>query len=225
MKPKLFLHIGTHKTASTVIQRALDQNRAHLRASGVLYPDTSRGRHPDLPKHDVLFTTSIHPDQQVFEAEFKAIMDEFETSQCSTMILSEEALSEPREKAFSKLRRFAEHFEIETICYLRRPDYFIESLWNQRCKEGVFKAPVGPFARDAFNLKRLEYDRILDWWSDFTTVHAINYETVKSGQILTSFFEQIGSDLRPTEETRINVSPSGAMRPASVRPQCAGAAL
>lgn len=208
MKPKLFLHIGTHKTASTVIQKALDLNRVALVEHGVLYPKTTRGKFPGLPKHDLLFETLLDPSPVAFESELKAFLDEFEASGCTTMILSEEALSEPRYGPFDKMRRFAEYFDIEVICYFRRPDYFLESLWNQRCKEGVFAATVGTFARVEFNLERLQYDRIIDWWSEFAKVRVVNYEAVQSGAIVTSFSEQIGFELAVAEDERINVSPS-----------------
>ncbi|MEP2529969.1 hypothetical protein [Shimia sp.] len=208
MKPTLFLHIGTHKTASTVIQDALDKNRDVLRAAGLLFPATTRGLFPELPKHDELFQTLVDPDPSAFEAEFAAFMKEYEVSGCKDMLLSEEALSEPRPEAYEKLRRFEKHFEIRVICYLRRPDFFLESLWNQRCKEGICKVPVGPFSRSPFNRERVFYDNILDWWSGFAKVEVINYETVKDGQILDSFAEVMGYSFADAGNPVRNASPS-----------------
>lgn len=208
MKPKLFIHIGTHKTASTVIQNALDVNRNALRAAGLLYPSTRRGSFPELPKHDRLFETLIDPAPAAFDAEFAAFMDEFEASGCTAMIISEEALSEPHFDRFMKLRRFADHFDMRVICYLRRPDFFIESLWNQRCKEGICKTHVGPFVKAPFNRRRVLYDEILDWWSAFADVHAVNYENVKSGQVVSSFSDAIGHALPAKENPILNASPS-----------------
>ena len=94
------------------------------------------------------------------------------------------------------------------ICYLRRPDYFLESLWNQRCKEGTCTTPVGPFSRGPFNRQRVHYDAILDWWQSFATVHVINYEEAKAGHILTRFVAVTGYALERVDARAINVSPS-----------------
>jgi len=42
--PKLFLHVGFHKTGTTSLQDALNRNRAELLTQGIVYPKTRRFR-------------------------------------------------------------------------------------------------------------------------------------------------------------------------------------
>ena len=135
MKNKLIVHIGTHKTGTTSIQNTLEQNRALLAEWQVLYPRTDRDPWPDLDKHCSVYAAAVNSSSVIKSREYDLLMKEFEGSGCHTMILSEEGLSEPKEEIIDFFSTFKEHFDIEIVCYLRRQDLFLESLYNQFVRE------------------------------------------------------------------------------------------
>jgi len=203
---KLILHIGTHKTATTAIQNTLAAERDALLEQSVLYASTSRPPDLDLPKHASLFASMVESDE-AFEKEKNIILEEFENSGCETLILSEERLSFPMFEEFSKLKEFSEHFEISVICYFRRPDMLLESLWNQHSKNGIEKRNILQFSQNPFSIRCVEYGKILKFWADFAEVKPVCFETAKKDGVAATFAREAGITLGQ-EAPAINVSPS-----------------
>ena len=172
---RLFLHIGTHKTGSTAIQYWLAGQRDALRRQGIHYGSTDRPPHPNLPKHNSLFWSLANPKGD-FAAEKAAILADFEDSGCHTLILSEEGLSEPIHRKLDRISELREHFEIEVVCFLRRQDYFLESLWNQKCREGLEKRSINAFVAADHNRRRIDYIGKIDFWSKIGKVRLAIYD-------------------------------------------------
>src|SRR5690554_1086866 len=88
---KLIVHIGTHKTASTFIQKGLSENYEKLLGYGCLYPKSGRigqGSH-----HNLQF--EITGDKR-FKSErggWEELRAEIRSSRCDTVLLSCEAFS------------------------------------------------------------------------------------------------------------------------------------
>ncbi len=191
MKKRLIAHIGTHKTGSTSIQKALYESRAQLRAAGILFPSTDRGPRPS--KHHSVNTAAKGRDAALADAEYKALMDEFNASGCSTMIVSAEGLSAPNPAVPEFFKRFADDFDIEVICYLRRQDLFVESLYNQmlRDPEAGEQRTIGQFWRDERISARLNYHQTLINWRNIPAkVRALDFaREVKQHGLLNSFLQ------------------------------------
>ena len=68
-RPRLLLHIGTHKTGTSALQESLSSHRALLLQRGIHYPDTSRPPWPELPKHCSVFHAAVSDDPALREAE------------------------------------------------------------------------------------------------------------------------------------------------------------
>lgn len=168
-KNKLILHIGTHKTGTTSIQIALSKARPQLKNKGILYPRTDREPHPNLAKHSSTFSAANSNDDLVAENERAILLNEFKLSKCHTMILSDEGLSintVNRLKMIEFFKPFKSNFEISIICYVRRQDFLIESLYNQFVKDQSRKESRNVIEFSCSNqiMRFLDYYEILSLW-------------------------------------------------------------
>jgi glycosyltransferase involved in cell wall biosynthesis len=134
---RILLHIGTHKTGTTSIQRSLQAQAARLRQQGVWYPPAGDAQHWRLA-YD-LRAGNRRP--------LLAALAEARQQGCDTLLLSSEAFLEQapfglaRELAF--LRQEAD--EVNIILYLRRQDLYWESLYREAVKNGRTRLPFRAF--------------------------------------------------------------------------------
>lgn len=132
-RKKLVLHIGTHKTGTTYIQNVLARNAARLLQAGILYPKSGQIHNA----HFKLCWKLRHPDfkDAALDAipEWRGLMDEIRTSTADIAIVSAE------EFAFSitpkRLADLKAHFDVQIICFVRSPDTFVQSFYNQFVKD------------------------------------------------------------------------------------------
>lgn len=202
---KMILHIGTHKTGSTAIQDVLSQSAEPLKRQRAYYGRSDRPPFEKLPKHTSLFRAIVAKDPESFLTEKAAIEDDFAASGAETLILSEEGLSEPRSEIIEKMASFGDNFEITVVCFLRRQDFFVESLWNQLAKEGHQKRTIENFMRLPFTRARLGYATLLDSWSEIAAVKAFDYDEGKRIGITRAFRDMTGIRLRKLP-SQVNVS-------------------
>lgn len=203
---RLILHIGMHKTATTAIQNTLAAQKETLQAQSAWYGSTDRPPDLHLSKHASLFAAATESDA-AFAAERAVILEDFAASGCDTLILSEERLSFPMYKKFERLKKFREDFdEITVVCYLRRPDILMESLWNQHCKNGIEARDVLVYSRNRFVLEGIKFCKILDFWADVADIKVVDFDVAKRQGVVDVFSELIGIDVGK-EADAINVSP------------------
>jgi hypothetical protein len=218
MKPRLLLHIGTHKTGTSAIQSALHGSRSHLLEAGVLVPRTDRGSLPHLHKHGSVYQAAAGRDGADAEIERQTLLDEFAASNAHTMLITEEGLSEPQSFVPAFFAPWADCFKIEVICYVRRPDRFVESLYNQFVREAARREArtIGAFARDPVTRARLNYVSMLAAWQCLgAKVQVVDFDTVATrGALLSSFSESTG--LPPMQAADVRHNPSIDMRLAVV---------
>ena len=91
-RPRLILHIGTHKTGTSALQAALEAARPALLERGVLYPSTQRPPWPELPKHCSVFHAAISNDAALQARERDDLLAEFDASGAQALLISEEGL-------------------------------------------------------------------------------------------------------------------------------------
>lgn len=150
-KPKLLLHVGSHKTGTTSIQATLAKNRTLLKDNGILYPDTKPFfRGGSDAHHDIAHYLA---DKEGYE---KVLADEFvnflkmESNKYDKILLSAEPfyrhvildtqtdISQVSESEFfrgrevylKRVESFFKDFDVEVILFLRRQDDFAESLYK-----------------------------------------------------------------------------------------------
>jgi len=214
MTTRLVLHIGTHKTGTTSIQRALHFARDDLAAKGVLYPLTDRDRdlRLRLRKHGELSLVARTGTDAQVAAERDALVEEIEASGAHTVIVSEEGLSGPNARAPAFFAPLRERYALEVICYLRRQDSFAESFYNQVVKRGerAFEGSIIDFIGDTHTRQRLDYHTMLRRWTDIgARVTALEFGSeVKRLGLLPSFATAVGGlDGVALEDTGANPSP------------------
>lgn len=204
----LVLHIGTHKTGTTTIQNALAQGRSEYRRNGILYPATVTPDGIDLNKH-ISIELSLR-SEAAFNIEKDKVMREFENSNFKTLVLSEEGFSAPPFERIRLLEEMSREFDrTVVICFLRRQDIFVESLWNQHCRDRREARPLRAYARLDEIKTWIKYDQMLSLYESFSETHAEDYEKAKKAGLLSEFFRT--SKLpEPTgiKEQSLNKSPS-----------------
>lgn len=181
---RLILHIGTHKTGTTAIQHWLATQRPALAELGWHYGATDRPPHPDLPKHSSLYRALAEGRYGPEEA---AILADHAASGLPRLILSEEGLSLPAFRRFAPLRGLAARYDITVVALFRRQDQFLESHWRQLCKEGQTGLPLAEFVARDWSRRRMQYDRILDFWAEFATIRAARYDPGHPGGAVGQF--------------------------------------
>ena len=203
--PRLVVHVGTQKTGSSSIQKGMRDSAQSLREHGILYPSLSRSSHPF--KHAGMSRAAKNNLAEAQKAEVDALISEFEHSSCHTMILSEESLwrSEIKEQTFDFFQRFRPAFAIEAVVCLRRPDLYLDSLYNQAMRTGAPEEcrDIRSFADDPRIMGRLHYASRLEEWSRIAD-KVIPFEfdsVVRSVGIIRGFFEALGlpSEQAPPE--------------------------
>ncbi|WP_298258106.1 hypothetical protein [uncultured Litoreibacter sp.] len=127
---KLVLHIGTHKTATTTIQKTLHHNRTVAFEAGLVYPD--------LPQqHHGLVTEWIKlPEFYHYPAGARAHWEHITKTNASsdrTVLISSEEFSRgsPNNQVnFTELRELVADFdEIEVVCLIRDQLSLIQSIF------------------------------------------------------------------------------------------------
>lgn len=203
---RIIFHIGTHKTATTTIQKTLAENREALRAQGVLYPIMEQSFAPHPSKHQGLFRALWEGEKAVL-AERDLLFEEFESSGCETLLLSEEHLSWMNPKNLRLLEHFSGDYRVEAVCLLRRQDIFLESMWNQIVKGGECAENIEAYCRRHRVRRGIHYDQMMDVWSHFSEVTAVSFDAAKARGVMQAFCQTTGLPVLQQTTTQ-NVSPS-----------------
>lgn len=163
MTRDLYLHIGTHKTGTTSLQRFFSQNREILKKQGIVYPDTRI----DPYAHHALgwsfnIETEIVPNAilnklKSFEKEWSII---YQAAGDKVLVSSETLLSLSQEQMF-QVREITRDFNVKIVIYLRRQDEMAASVLNELIKRGRWtKTCSGEIPY------QLDYFKIITVWKD-----------------------------------------------------------
>lgn len=201
MIERLIIHIGTHKTGTSALQYVLESERSSLSSRGAWYARTDREPFPQLPKHSSLYRAAMTGPGKL-NAELDFMINEALNENCSTLILSEEGFSEPNFEYYKPLLELKNRCDIEVLCLVRRQDYFIESLWNQYCKEGRETRGIKEFSNAPNISKRCNYLEMLEFWSGVGKVHVADYDKVKMGGVNNFFSSSTGISLESKDRIK-----------------------
>lgn len=188
---KLLLHIGTHKTGTTSIQRFLSSNRAALRGQGLWYPGVHLGGHfrRHYAHHRVAHAIAGEGNEgtrddakRFFDAVRKGARPE-ETVLISAEPLYRHVLPLDAGATERRLMRGGEvegdplpyiravrevigEFDVTVMVMLRRQDLFIESLYSEQIMSRDYVDDVNQFLAERMWLADYE-SRLADWASVF----------------------------------------------------------
>jgi hypothetical protein len=208
----LVLHIGYPKTGTTAVQAFLNANRDALRSRGVCYPATGQS---DDHSHNrlVLGLTGSHDDGMA-----AALGGEIEQANCQTVVLSSELFLYRLEALVSPSRHLSQILSghtLRAVCYVRRQDSFLESLYRQFVWD-----PGSRLSLDADDFLNSEYSNAGDYyvavnaWAGFigkTNFTPIVYEqALRSGGCIRAFCRAVGIDTDGLVDLDVqrNVNPS-----------------
>lgn len=174
---KILLHVGTHKTGSTTIQKTLFKNRNRLMECGILYPSSIGFNHNELRSVFMSNPWSWGPNrrkgltkQQVIdnnERTLHLITEEIESSSCSCVIVSAEHLSVLGPQAINTVKRWLEPLgEVQVVYFVRHIETWLASHLQHNARLGLIGSPKGYEAAR----KRL-YDHPLMWEKAFGGEH------------------------------------------------------
>ena len=200
-KKKLVLHIGSHKTATTFLQSSLAQNPQVLRDLSVLYPTSGQ----IYEAHFKLCwrLREGKPEAADLETipEWAALIEEIKASDAEMAILSCEEFG--MSIAPHLLEPLKKHFNVSVLCYLRSPDSYLQSFYNQFVKDFITRETrtISTYLNED-RLEFLNNRAILEPWLAVFGRKAVQvrlFETAvqSEGGILGDFLRSVGINRTP----------------------------
>lgn len=133
MKKRLFLHIGSHKTATTFLQSSLTRNAPVLRDLGLLYPKAGRIHQAHFKLCWALKDPATKGHTLEDLDDWAALFEEIDAAPEKVVVLSSEEFGLAIDPY--RLAPLAERYDVAVIFYLRSPDSYMESFYNQFVKD------------------------------------------------------------------------------------------
>jgi hypothetical protein len=184
--PELLLHIGTHKTGTTSIQRFCGANRDALRERGIWYAPASVGKFPDHYAHHRIAHAIADRDDNYDRADAADFFDQVRRQMKSSekCLISAEPMYrhalpiQPRggQARLSEAERNARYttyaeavreclgeFDVTVLVMLRRQDLFLESLYAEQVLSTGYTRNIERFAVERGPL--LDYEARLSGWA------------------------------------------------------------
>jgi len=217
MPPKLFIHIGAHKTGTTSIQRACWKDRSTLAEHGVLYPESNIyhfGHHRlafalkkkrDPAKGDI-------PD---LNQEIMALRKAIDQNPQDRILISSEAFFVSPPDGLTCLRDGLDGIETEIIAFVRRQDDYLLSFYNHSARKigNNFTRPLRTHVANPRGISReISFLHWLQRWQRVfgsNAVHLRRYEDCDPLKALLNTIELSGDLI--TSAKRANPSAPGAV--------------
>jgi len=137
-KPKLFIHIGVHKTGSTSMQKFMMNNRSFLANESIIVLP----KFPNFPNEN---DQNLRISWEKFEENsilFLNYLSSNNSSKSKKYFLSYEGYSgnyldrSNAPQIARSLKKITNSFDTKIIIFLRRQDLFLESIYKQIIQEG-----------------------------------------------------------------------------------------
>ena len=225
---KVWLHIGTHKTGTTTLQKFFFKNREVLLQRGLYYPTEGsyffqEGKNHSLLAHALRSERpEFLPDNLTFTLEgcVNDIQADIRKSDAPEIVISSEHFSFNSSK--EEVERLKNVFdpiasEVHVILYLRRQDHRIESGYSQMIKRGYRVAPFESFIQWMLNApdQSLDYEKKVKLFADVfgaknVTVRIFEKSQIHPQGLICDFMNILGiSQLTEFKQVQdANISPS-----------------
>lgn len=201
MKPKLYLHVGTHKTGTSAIQDFFGSNRAELERLGYFYPCDPLAK--ELGKGDSHhgFSLGLASKQREPRKLCELTVSEWHRhakKENVSVVLSSEAIfrlqirnndsryQEGRDNYINKLRDLLKNFDVVPVMVVRRPDNYLSSLYSEHVSTGLKNEPesLSSFAKSEKISSLMDYKFFKNLLSEnFGKVKVISYEELSHSKL------------------------------------------
>lgn len=218
---KAVLHIGTHKTATTMIQDTLANNRKALAQHNIVYPTIGV-----FNGHHMLVSEWVNMNEQYKPVNGTDIIWKNLKEICGntdkTVVFSSEEFSRatPTTVNMVELRERLSFFEsVEVVCFLRDQKSYLQSIYLEVAKKrqpiapkNMHKQAIDTYIAAGLNLDYNSlYDRLLTGFAkDEITFVSYNDALEYDGGVLGRFLKILnyGPDYAPLslEKTSLNIS-------------------
>jgi hypothetical protein len=208
---RLILHIGTHKTGTTSIQRGLSRNREVLKENGIWYPNYDlidkrghyahigianafSGAHPDLTRKDAVnFFSQVAEQSKYYDTTIISAESFFRH-------VSIGADGQPQKipglaenywpKRIDYISEVRDHFpvdDIEIAMVVRRQIEYGQSLYQEHIKTSGYRGDFSEFRNSFWH--RFDYLRQARAWAQvFGKLHVLRFEDlIKADNIMDEF--------------------------------------
>lgn len=188
---KVILHIGVHKTGTTLIQRTLHRNAALLMQDGFFYKPHDPRNH----NHHAI-AIGLMGNTEIRDWATTALREQTErtaAAKCHTCIISSEAFLDNPDLAL--IRQLLADHTVRVIAYLRSPDQIVASAHNEVVRDSLkrWQRALGehPYPYDP------SYWTILFSWLDAfspgeLTLAPFDPKQWASDDLVTDFLQMIG---------------------------------
>ncbi len=160
-RKQLFLHIGSHKTATTFLQNSLATNPRALRQMGLLYPRSGLIHEAHFRLCWELKDPALRDRPLDRLPLWSKLLEEIAAAPEPRVVLSSEEFGLGLDP--TRLEALKAHHDVQVVFYLRSPDSYMESFYNQFVKDfgtretrgiEVYVAEEGLFFLDTMKLLR-----------------------------------------------------------------------
>ncbi|WP_157020479.1 MULTISPECIES: hypothetical protein [Paracoccus] len=208
MMQKIFLHIGTHKTATTWLQHYFARNSDRLNDFGFYYPHAGRVTQAQHRLGQAVFQRPQQAQSLDGIMVWEKLKRELENTYYQNIIISSEEFEWIRHPQV--IKQFLPNVEIHLIVYLRRQDDYLESLYGQQIRDFQPRISKDIYRYiDENSLEFLDYNALLTRWSlasDNITVRIFDKSRMVGGDIGQDFLALLGINSNEGFE-----SPTGAV--------------
>ncbi len=142
----IYLHIGAPKTGSTSIQKFLSTNEELLAKNDIFIPKHGRVLDAANFARFVCAFRPFHSDKAIHfktsedaDKYLSVLKNEIQTTSCTNVILSAENLYFLDDKEVDQVIDFFSDHELRVVVYIRTPQDWVASLYNQQVKVGLTK--------------------------------------------------------------------------------------
>jgi hypothetical protein len=228
---RLILHIGYYKTGSTALQNQLEFHAGELaRSAGLLYPKSARPARGQR-NHSAVALQAVYdaghnlPPWYSRTQRFQqyaagtarpaadALVAEIQASKADTVIVSSEeftrfvACVEP-----SVPQRLIEQLAPESttvVCYVRRPDLYLDAWYNQLIKIGARVRRLSDMVGRFYKTVHVNFDWVVSYWRDVIGDGELivrNYDQLVGGNIVSDFADAVKVHIPETAPARDNAN-------------------
>lgn len=228
-KPRLLLHVGTHKTGTTSIQKVLHDHRPYDRERGLFYPVPPRALIPSShPHHDLAHCLAgDRPEERARAAIFRSYVRKA-AHPLDRIVISSEPLyrhvlgmdwtsaswSDPsaywpaREAYLKRLRRWLSPFDVSVLMFVREKRAFASSLAAEMARKQTLSVSADELMT-VHSPQLFDYERQITLLSRYVgPVSVVDYDdSVARGGSVVAFYAALGLEPPPgSADVRVRVT-------------------